>query len=85
VRGPHFLRGLGRQQILAAAVNQRQLSRQAGKQKVKPEDVNGERISVEPAQQIAGERHDGDGEQEQEVPPRQAGRGEHQRGQDRQT
>src|SRR6185369_7173419 len=43
-----------------------------GEQEVGREDVDGERVGGELAEQVAGERHDGDGEQEPEVPPGQA-------------
>src|SRR6185369_8331965 len=42
-----------------------------GEQEVGREDVDGERVGGELAEQVAGERHDGDGEQEREVPPGQ--------------
>ncbi len=45
------------------------LGGQAGEQKVDGEDVDRERIAGVIAKKVAGERHDGDGEQEGEVPP----------------
>ena len=66
------LRGLGGHQILAAAVDYGQPGRRGGEQEVRREDIDGERIGGELAKQVAGERHDGNGEQEREVPPGQA-------------
>jgi len=48
------------------------VGRQHGRQQVKREDVDGERIGGELAHEVAGERHEGNGEQEREVPPGQA-------------
>ncbi len=46
--------------------------RQASGQQVEREDVDGERVGGVFAEQVAGEWHKGDGEQEREVPPGQA-------------